>query len=242
MISPELQRLKDVIFFLKKKKLLKYQQEIAEKTDYAYTTISEILNGKQTLSEKFIKQFAKCYNVDPNFILNGEGMMVSEEVIAYTTKPKESRINPVPEDHYMEAAFYDLETAAGLLSANNLNTLPDSKKRLVPREYEKGKYLVVRVSGDSMDDGTKRSVPNGTELLIKEISEPLTERLPIKNYLFVIVAKDGTVLKQITEQNTSIGYLKCHSFNSLFQDYDIPFEDVVQIFKVLKKVNEKIVF
>lgn len=203
-------------------------------------TIANYLNGttdpQSTIHSKILDYF--------NSLEKGETIEASKlpEATIHSPRPKESKIHAVPEDNYMEAAFYDLETSAGLLSANNLNSLPDSKKRLVPREYEKGKYLVVRVSGDSMDDGTKRSVPNGTELLIKEISDPLTERLPIKNYLFVIVAKDGTVLKQVTEQNISTGYLKCHSFNSLFQDYTIPFEDVVQIFKVLKKVNEKIVF
>jgi hypothetical protein len=41
-------------------------------------------------------------------------------------------------------------------------------KRPVPKEYLNGGYLVIRVDGDSMDDGTKRPLSDGDELLVKE--------------------------------------------------------------------------
>lgn len=58
----------------------------------------------------------------------------------------------------MWVEYADLSAAAGQLGGSNVDTLPETKKRLVPREYENGEYLVIRVDGDSMDDGSKFSI------------------------------------------------------------------------------------
>src|SRR5690606_17447518 len=120
---------------------------------------------------------------------------------------KPDGIKPVPYEDYMMVEYEDLSTAAGYLGVNDLDVLPDTKKRLVPKEFERGKYLVVKVDGHSMDNGTSISIPDGTEILIKELKLSNGERLPIRNNLFVIVSKDGVVLKQIIEHNLEEGYI-----------------------------------
>ncbi|MGH2624456.1 MAG: hypothetical protein ACRDE7_12375 [Sphingobacterium sp.] len=42
------------------------------------------------------------------------------------------------------------------------------KKRLIPREFDEGNYLVVRVNGDSMSDGSDISIPDEVEILVME--------------------------------------------------------------------------
>lgn len=150
---------------------------------------------------------------------------------------KPDGITPIPYEDYMMVEYEDLATAAGYLGVDDLSVLPETKKRLVPKEFERGKYLVVRVDGHSMDDGTSISIPHGTEILIKELKINSGERLPIRNNLFVIVSKDGVVLKQITEHNIEEGYIKCHSYNTAFKDYIIPLSEINQVFIYRKIVS-----
>jgi len=150
---------------------------------------------------------------------------------------KPDGITPIPYEDYMMVEYEDLATAAGYLGVDDLSVLPETKKRLVPKEFERGKYLVVRVDGHSMDDGTSISIPHGTEILIKELKINSGERLPIRNNLFVIVSKDGVVLKQITEHNIEEGYIRCHSYNPAFKDYIIPLSEINQVFIYRKIVS-----
>src|SRR5690606_2436435 len=99
------------------------------------------------------------------------------------------------------------------------------KTMLVPKEFDKGEYLVVRVDGPSMDDGSIYSIPSGANILIKRYYLENGDMLPIKGNLFVIDAVDGQALKQITEHNTEEGYIICHSYNPEFKDYRVDMED-----------------
>ena len=92
-----------------------------------------------------------------------------------------------------------------------------------------------------MDDGTKRSLSDGEEILIRQFEDRM-ENLPIRNKLFVIVTNEGAVVKQVKNINKEEKKITCHSFNPQWEDYTIEFSDVLQIFIVEKKVSSKIVF
>ena len=158
------------------------------------------------------------------WLLTGEGSMLKDE------KKYVEEVSPIPYDNYMEVEYADLSTVAGRLGGYNTATLPEMKRRLIPKEFDRGNYLVVRVDGDSMDDGTSISIPDGTEILIKEYHLQKGEKLPIRGNLFVIVSTEGTVFKQIIEHNTEEGYIVCHSYNQKYSDYRINLSEVLQIF------------
>lgn len=146
-------------------------------------------------------------------------------------------VKPVPYDNYMIVEYADLSTSAGRLGGENPSVLPEMKKRLIPKEFDNGNYLVVGVDGDSMDDGSNISIPDGTEILIKEYQMHNGDTLPIRNNLFVIVSKTGTVFKQITEHNVEEGYIVCHSYNQKYTDFRIPVNDIIQLFIYRKIVS-----
>lgn len=149
----------------------------------------------------------------------------------------QSEVSAVPYDNYMVVEYADLSTSAGKLGVDNPAILPKMKKRLIPKEFDNGNYLVVGVDGDSMDDGSNISIPHGTEILIKEYHLHNGDTLPIRNNLFVIVSKTGTVFKQIIEHNTQDGYIVCHSYNPKYKDFIIHLSDVIQIFIYRKIVS-----
>lgn len=64
------QILKDAIYRLKSKGIIKTQRDVSEKTHYGYTTISDFVNNKQDLSPRFRETFAECYNLDPITLLD----------------------------------------------------------------------------------------------------------------------------------------------------------------------------
>jgi len=108
---------------------------------------------------------------------------------------------------------------------------------MMPEEFRSGKYLIVRVDGHSMDDGSSMSIPDGTEILIRELNFTPWQMLPIRNNLFIIVSKERAVLKQIIEHNTELGYIRCRSYNPKFKDYCVSFEDIKQLFIFEKVVS-----
>lgn len=187
----------------------------------------------KNIAEKITNIFT---DVSTAWLLTGEGEMLKSNV--------SSNITPVSEGNYMMVEYVDLRASAGRLGIGDVTQLPETHTRLVPREFENGNFLIVRVDGDSMDDGTKRSLSDGDEVLIKERIDCKIDELPIKKALFVITTRNGNVLKQIAEVNMEEQYILCRSFNPdpRYSDFKIGFDEIYQIFIVCKVTNRQITF
>lgn len=199
-------------------------------------TVNNWVSGKRNIGMDVLnKIILSIPDVNINWLLTGEGSML---------KSDRSNVTPVEEGHYMMVEYADLRASAGTLGGSDVTQLPETHRRLVPREFDNGNFLIVRVDGDSMDDGTKRSLSDGDEVLIKEKIDYNINELPIKKALFVITTREGNVLKQIAEVNMDEGYILCRSFNPdpRFDDFRIYFNDIYQIFVVCKKTQSQISF
>jgi len=212
-------------------KLNKKQSEIIKDLGVSQAYVSALMNGKKRVGKEMAKKISQLYGFDEGSILTGEGEILKEE------KKYVEEVSPIPYENYMEVEYADLSTVAGRLGGYNPATLPEMKRRLIPKDFDRGNYLVVRVDGNSMDDGTSISIPDGTEILIKEYHLQKGEKLPIRGNLFVIVSTEGTVFKQIIEHNTEEGYIICHSYNQKYSDYRINLSEVLQIFIYRKIVS-----
>ena len=221
--------------------LYKTKTNVAEAVGFPRTNFSAALKGEEKyLTDNIVNKFVLAFpELSKDWLLTGEGEMLKGDGVG--KRMKEPSVQPVPEENYMMVEYEDLSVKAGLLGGSDINILPEKKTRLVPREYAKGYYLVVSVSGNSMDDGTKRSLSDGEEILIRQFEDRM-ENLPIRNKLFVIVTNEGAVVKQVKNINKEEKKITCHSFNPQWEDYTIEFSDVLQIFIVEKKVSSKIVF
>lgn len=152
-----------------------------------------------------------------------------------------NEVKPVANEDFMMVPYLPASAQAGYALGFNDNTPPENiRTMLVPREYEKGLYMVIEIIGESMDDDTSRAIVNGDKLLIKELDRgSWVFRLPFKRSLFVIVTKDGVVCKQIIDHDLDRRTITCHSFNPSFEDFTLSLEtDVLQLF-VVKKIVEK---
>lgn len=184
-------------------------------------------------------------NKGPMFLTDEEsiGKDITHTIGNLKSKNGTAEVTPIPEQSYMMVEYADLAVSAGMLGGDFseafVESLPETHKRLIPREYREGNYLVVRVNGDSMDDGTKRSLSDDDEILIRLWTDGM-DTLPIHNKLFVLTTRSGHIVKQITKIDRKKQQITCHSFNPLYPDQFVDFEEIIQVFTVEKIVNSKI--
>ncbi|WP_018674877.1 S24 family peptidase [Riemerella columbina] len=224
-------KLKEIFKIIEKYNVSNY--EISKNTGISEAGLGSITNGETKNPREITVNSIYNYLVEKYESLpQGEMLKSSEE-----SPVKGDEVKAVPFDNYMMVEYADLSTAAGLLGGDNPYELPETKTRLVPKEFDSGKYLVVTVYGDSMDDGTSISIPHGTEILIKQVFLSQNEKLPIRNNLFVIVTSEGNTFKQIIEHNSEEGYIICRAYNKNYSDFKLSLENVLQIFVFRKIVS-----
>lgn len=217
--------------YIERKKLGLTQKQFADEIGVSYQTVQNWEKGSK-IPEARLKMLK-------SFLNN------SKEIEHNDLKQKiKSEIKEVGFDEFMEAEYLPITAQAGYLAGLEDNHPIELKKMLVPKEFEKGFYKVIEIEGDSMNDGTPRSICDGDKLLLKlvEGGDYLQKTLPYRNHLFIIVSREGIVCKQILEQDIERACITCHSFNPLHKDYEICFEDIQQLFYVKKLVERKIKF
>ncbi|MEW2920723.1 MULTISPECIES: helix-turn-helix domain-containing protein [Flavobacteriaceae] len=100
-------------------------------------------------------------------------------------------------------------------------------------------HRIFEVSGDSMNDDSLNAIPNKAFVLAlglkKEMFTKDDETLWNKSY--ILVCKDRIICKQLTGYSKERTSLRCHNLNTSpeFQDFELPLDDVLQVFKIVKK-------
>ncbi len=100
-------------------------------------------------------------------------------------------------------------------------------------------HKAFEVSGDSMNDGSINAIPNKAIVLgIKvKLGAFSRENHLILNKTYVLVCKDRIICKKVADFNASQKTLRCQNLNTSpeYQDFDLSIEDVLEIFRVVKK-------
>lgn len=100
-------------------------------------------------------------------------------------------------------------------------------------------HRIFEVSGDSMNNNTLEAIPNKTYVLGLEIKkESLTRNNETYwNQSYVLVCADRIICKRLTGYNRSSKTILCLNLNTSpeFQDFELPLDEVLQVFKVVKK-------
>lgn len=194
-------------------------------------TITRIINEKRSPSkstcEKIVAAFPK-YSI--NWLLTGEGNMLTNTTFEEATPIDEPIILRVPlVSQYAQAGYL-----CGYADAAYMATLP-TIPYIVDHEAQ-GHYVAFEVKGDSMNDGTEEAILEGDRLLCREIMPHLwaDSKLHIRKWDFVIVHKDGILVKRILDHNVEHHTITIHSLNSLYEDKVIDLADVRQIFNVVE--------
>lgn len=147
-----------------------------------------------------------------------------------------------PGRYRMKVDLVPYQARAGYLSGFGdhpyIEELP--KHEVTVTKYHSGKYLAFEVSGDSMNDGSIKSIPDGSiitgRILDKQLWRP---KLHTHNYdYWIFVHKyEGILVKMIKEQNAETGDITLASLNpnkELYPDQVINLIDVHEILNVVK--------
>lgn len=195
------------------------------------TTIGRLINehripSKATI-DKILTRFPK-YNRD--WLITGKGDPITKEQIVEVAPFIPSNIINVPlVGQYAYAGYL-----CGYADAEYIETLP-TVPFIVDSEPH-GHYIAFEVKGDSMNDGTEESYLEGDRLLCREIKPELwvDSKLHFRKWDFVIVHKEGILVKRIIDHNVQEATITIHSLNNLYEDRVLSLSDVRQIFNVIE--------
>ena len=170
-------------------------------------------------------------DISADWLLTGEGSMLKSSTAQKEVKeiqPESVMMVPLV-SQYAHAGYM-----AGFADGVYMESLP---KIPWPMDVEHhGEYVCFEVRGDSMDDGMRHSYAQGDIVLCRNVDRLYWQkRLHFKQWnAFVIVHKEGIVLKQIVAHDVEKGVITVHSFNPYYEDFDIDLRDVYQILNVVK--------
>ena len=122
----------------------------------------------------------------------------------------------------------------GFVAPEYMEALPTID--FTPEHEMHGNYVTFEVRGDSMDDGSKEGYIDGELVICREIGRHLWQdsKLHINRRDFVIVAREGILIKRITEHDVAAHTITIHSLNPEYPDRTLDLSDVMQIFSVIE--------
>lgn len=170
-------------------------------------------------------------DISADWLLTGEGSMLKSSTAQKEVKeiqPESVMMVPLV-SQYAHAGYM-----AGFADGVYMESLP--KIPWPMDEEHHGEYVCFEVRGDSMDDGMRHSYAQGDIVLCRNVDRLYWQkRLHFKQWnAFVIVHKEGIVLKQIVAHDVEKGVITVHSFNPYYEDFEINLRDVYQILNVVK--------
>ena len=176
----DIERVIDVVDWLIYKKKVKSRKELAERMGYTESSMSQILNEKVPLSEKFIKNLSIVDSfINEDWIRTGEGKMLNN---ADSDKP-------VPNRNGKGVKYFDVDFIAGFdIIINNQQINPAYYIDFKP--YNKADYW-VNVTGHSMAP----LISHGDIIAIKKLNDWKTYYLP--GEIYAIVTDEFRTIKKL---------------------------------------------
>lgn len=213
--------------------------------------MSEIMTGKKNVPKTFGQKLEDNLGINRKWFDFDEGEMLfvpkienTKDIgeIQYPIEPGDTPFIKLGEGQYnMIMPLVSEYAYAGYLSGYSdpeyIEELP--KHTIVVTKYHRGQYRAFEVVGDSMDDNTKESIPDGSIVTGREIqhhhwtSKFHTHRF--KDYV-IVHQTEGIVTKRIIHHDTIQGYITCRSLNpdkENYPDFDLQLDEVKQIFNIV---------
>lgn len=203
------------------------QKDIAERLGVSAVQVNILMNGRQPFGKVAAMRWAEEFGLSAIWLMTGEGNMLQSgnegEVIA-------PNVYLAP----LIGKYAYAGVTHGWGDNEYLDTLP--KYPFVVDHDPHGQYYAIEVRGDSMDDGTDRSIKEGSICLCRYISPELYQdaSLHYNRWVFAIVTTDGILLKRITHHDINAGTITISSNNPAYADQTIMLDDVKAIMNVVQ--------
>lgn len=191
-------------------------KEITKSKFYKETGLSNgFLDKVKDIGVSKIEYILNSYtDINPNWLLTGNGEMLIEPPVQVFNKIKDGLVPDV-----QNVPFYDLEAAAGIVSLFN-----DQHNNAVDHIHVPGIPKcdgAIKVSGDSMYPLLK----SGDIVMYKKVQDPINAIYFYGEMYIVSIDQDGddyVVVKYIHRSDKGDGWIKLVSQNTNHDPIDVP--------------------
>lgn len=208
-------RLSQAVDYLKYKKVIAAQTDIAKRLGRSREAIARALSGNPNyLTDKFLELFALNFSeyINPVWLLSGEGEMLGADT---TAKNLEQTVETRPR--------IPVDASAGFLSGIAEGVKPHECEQvpIIPGVPDYACTIVVR--GDSMTP----KYESGDELALV----PLRDVRAIQwGHVYILDTRDGVLLKRLYDNKDSI---RCVSYNPEYPDSFVDKSSINSIWRVV---------
>ena len=228
----------------------------AEFANIAQTTLNDCIKGS---TEPKFGLIDKIINAEPNintdWLLTGRGEMYRKEdnesnlSLAIDAEQEPYFINSSGVKYYempngrfrMRVPLIPIKAYAKYVDeyrdAEFVNDLEEVE--FIVDKIGMGRYYAFEIKGDSMDDGSKRSICDKDIVLARELPKDYwRDRLRNDEYPFWIILIGNTIVcKQIIKQDLERCEITCHSLNSSpeYADFTLSMNDISQLCNIVAR-------
>lgn len=175
-------------------------------------------------------------------IAKATGIDISELIGSNISIPTTNETEPVTDPITKRVPLVNQYAYAGYLAGYKDQKYIDQLP-IIPFDSEDDpnfRYMAFEMKGNSMDDGSRYSYIDGDKLFCQEIPLRMwdTSKLHTMNWNFVIVYKEGIIVRKIIDHDIQNRTIVAHPLNPFFNDELINLVDVYQIFHVLEYLRK----
>lgn len=246
----DIERVIKVVDWLIFEKIVKSRKDLALKMGYTESSMSQILNQKVPLSERFIKKLSILDNrINYDWLFGGDGKMLNESILEEQTfygggDELEEVAEPRPPEEERPSRklipFYDdVSTIGGVNQLGaNMDAVTEPTEYIDAGDWFRDATAAIRHYGESMVE-----YPPGCILALKEVQD---RELIVPGRDYVVETSEYRVTKRIQKGNEP-GYVTAYSTNQetykdgrlIHEPFDIPLRAVSHMYLVLGYVVKK---
>ena len=243
--------LKEAYEHLRRLGIVHTQKGIADKVKYNKSAVSQALNGIEGyVTSNFVSAFNEAFGgiFNEDYLLRGEGTLLKDSAEAPAKPhraPKEVEVLPPGSRIVQRLPIIPIKAQAGVGKGFLYDRDESQDPEDVYEEFdtmdvslERGvsdRYKLFRVTGNSMDDDSKRSVCDGDIVLCREVyPEDWQYGLINTKYPYVVIAieEEGILIKELIKHSRKENTITLHSLNSNYEDFTVNLTDVRAFFYV----------
>lgn len=214
-------------------------------------TFYDIRKGQiKNFSPEVVAELKKLYpEINESWLLFDEGEMLTNPKVQHDQPEKEKLIHPNAKqinegEDYIWLDTYKVPEKAGLSLSSNyfaesyINEL--EKGKIMVKKEHAGKYWEVESTGDSMNDGTSRSLLHGDWYAARDIPrEKWKDKLHLNkwNAFYFLHDTRGHIIKEVVSHDPETGIIILHSWNpdkDQYPDFEINIKDCYIVANVVQ--------
>ena len=246
-------RFKEAYQHLREKAIVHTQKDFAKLLGSNEANVSRLFRGDARYTTSSLVSritLASGITFNEDYLLRGEGTLLKDDPADEAPQkphrtPKEVEVVPPGSRIVQRLPIIPIKAQAGVgkgfLYDRDESQDPedvyeefDTMEVALEREVS-DRYKLFRVTGNSMDDDSKRSICDGDVVLCREVY-PEDWRYGLINtkypYVVIVIEEEGVLIKELIKHSRKDNTITLHSLNRNYEDFTKSLSDVRAFFYV----------